>query len=691
MSQTNDSVSDKDVQTDSLFERQVLAQFEPGGALSGATDHFVTRPGQMAFARAVSRTIESRGTAVIEAGTGTGKTFAYMTPALISGCKVIVSTAGKSLQDQLFEKDIPAVKHVLKNNAKVALLKGRSNYLCLHRLDLTIAEGLLKTRTAVDDLATIKIFAQTTKDGDCTRIRGVPEDSAVWPAVTSTKENCLAKRCRYYDKCFVNKARQQAKDADIVVVNHHLFLSAMADDTPGIPEDVRLLPSADVVIFDEAHKLPEIASNFFGAELSTWSIRNVVREMKVVLMSKLKSYQPKNRTWDELTDAVLHLVDDFVLSVDQAGVLEGDSRNILEVADLSECVKRLEALRVALKELLGAVEGLTEENEDIAQHMEVADAISADLALWVAWLGKGAELIENEAPVVRWISRSRNDVRLNETPLNIADSFAKMRDNHDSSAWIFTSATIATDKADFSHFVNQMGLADASTYAWASPFDYPRQAMLYVPQNMPNPKGCDRDEYIRALIRESWPVIDLLAGRTFILCTSYQAMNMASEELRDFIDANDRDYTVFVQGEDSRQHLLDKFRTTPNSILIATMSFWEGIDIKGERLSLVVIDKLPFAPQGDPVLSARCKWIEKQGKNSFQTYQIPLAAIALKQGAGRLIRSENDRGILIVGDTRIIPNASSYGARFLNSLPDYVRTRKLQRVLDFWRYPDRES
>lgn len=680
-----------DSHTASLFERQVVAQFEEGGALANATDNFVSRPGQMSFARAVSRAIESRGVAVIEAGTGTGKTFAYMTPALISGCKVIVSTAGKSLQDQLYTKDIPAVKGVLKNNAKVALLKGRSNYLCLHRLDMTIAEGLLKSRSAVDDLATIRIFSQTTKDGDCTTIRGVPEDSSVWPAVTSTKENCLAKRCRYYDNCFVNKARQAAKDADIVVVNHHLFLSAMADDTPEVPEDVRLLPSADVVIFDEAHKLPEIASNFFGSELSTWSIRNVVREMKVVLLAKLKSYQLKSRTWDDLTDTVLHHVDDFVLSVDEAGVLEGDNKNILEVDDLSVAAKRLEGVRSSLKDLLTAVGELTEENEDLAQHTEVAEAIGADLALWVAWLSKGRQLVENEAPVVRWISRGRNDVRLNETPLNIADSFAKMRENHSNSAWIFTSATIATGKADFSHFVNQMGLLEADTYAWSSPFDYPRQAMLYVPQNMPNPKGCDRDEYIRALVRESWPVIDLLAGRTFILCTSYQAMDLAAQELEDYIDTNDRDYTVFVQGQDSRQHLLDKFRTTPNSILIATMSFWEGIDIKGERLSLVIIDKLPFAPQGDPVLSARCKWIEKQGKNPFQTYQIPLAAIALKQGAGRLIRSENDRGILIVGDTRIIPNETRYGKHFLDSLPDYVRTRQLQRVLDFWRYPDKAT
>ncbi len=677
-----------------LFEKSVLAQFELGGALSRATENFVSRPGQIGFAQAVSRAIEGCGTVVVEAGTGTGKTFAYMTPALISGRKVIVSTAGKALQDQLFTKDIPAVKSVLRSNAKIALLKGRGNYLCRHRLETTITEGLLKTKSAVDDLHVIRLFSKRTQDGDCTSVVGVSEDSSIWPMVTSTKENCLAKRCRYYEDCFVNKARQAAKEADVVVVNHHLFLSAMADDSEDVPEDVKLLPSADVVIFDEAHKLPEIASNFFGTELSTWSIRNVVREIEAVLLAKYKSYQSDNQTWVDMTSAVLHFVDDFVLGVDEAGVLEGDSKNILEVSDLTTPAQRLEGVRTTLSELMRHCEPFVEENEDLAHHAEVAQAICDDLALWVMWLSQSHLGLKDADDKVRWIARTRTEVRLNETPLDIATSFAKMRESHASSAWVFTSATLSTGKEDFSHFLNQMGLPDAQTYVWTSPFEYAQQAMLYVPVGMPSPKGCGRDEYIQALIRESWPVIDLLAGRTFILCTSYQAMELAAEELEGYIDANDRDYTVLVQGQDSRQHLLEKFRTTPNSILIATMSFWEGIDIKGEKLSLVIIDKLPFAPQGDPVLAARCRWIEKSGQNPFQTYQIPLAAIALKQGAGRLIRSENDRGILIVGDNRIIPNPTmrgGYGEKFLSSLPDYVRTRKLQRVLDFWRYPDKSS
>lgn len=709
---------------DSAFVAAVKRQFLPGGTLSRATDGFVSRPGQVAFAESVARAIETHDTLVVEAGTGTGKTFAYLTPALMSDCRVIVSTAGKSLQDQLFGKDIPAVKRVLLNNADVALLKGRSNYLCKYRMDHA---EFLPSPAAVQDLAAVKRFAQTTRTGDRNEIRGVAENSVIWPYVTSTNENCLGRRCPNAEECFVTRARNRARAAKIVVVNHHLFLSAVAaaaasDDTreaieplqpelvtgeelPALSDDAGdlighvdsdegLLPHADVVIFDEAHKIPEIALSFFGEELATFAIKSVVEEMRGVLLSKFASYAPKESSWVAVCDVVTHALQDMMLALDIAGLAPETNVNLKDFTGdaLKDAAAALEKALEGLTNLLKLCEPFLAANDDIAKHVETAAALVPLVSDWIERL-KAPEAARGsgKTPSVFWLERRRNEMRFVETPLSIADKFARLRAARSDAAWIFTSATIATENGNFSHFLSELGLAGATTHAWASPFAYEHQAMLYVPQNMPNPRSVERDVFIEALVRESWPVIDMLAGRTFFLCTSYRAMEHAAEVLRQTIIDNDRDYTVLVQNEDSRQHLIDTFRKKPNTILVATMSFWEGIDIKGEKLSLVVIDKLPFAAQGDPVLTARCKWIEEQGKNPFVEHQVPTAVIALKQGAGRLIRSELDRGILIVGDTRIIPGANAYARRFLLSLPPYVRTRRLERVLDFWRYPERAS
>lgn len=709
---------------DSAFVAAVKRQFLPGGTLSRATDGFVSRPGQVAFAESVARAIETHDTLVVEAGTGTGKTFAYLTPALMSDCRVIVSTAGKSLQDQLFGKDIPAVKRVLLNNADVALLKGRSNYLCKYRMDHA---EFLPSPAAVQDLAAVKRFAQTTRTGDRNEIRGVAENSVIWPYVTSTNENCLGRRCPNAEECFVTRARNRARAAKIVVVNHHLFLSAVAaaaasDDTreaieplqpelvtgeelPALSDDAGdlighvdsdegLLPHADVVIFDEAHKIPEIALSFFGEELATFAIKSVVEEMRGVLLSKFASYAPKESSWVAVCDVVTHALQDMMLALDIAGLAPETNVNLKDFTGdaLKDAAAALEKALEGLTNLLKLCEPFLAANDDIAKHVETAGGLMPLISEWLERLKAPEEAKgSGTTPSVFWLERRRNEMRFVETPLTIADKFARLRAARSDAAWIFTSATIATENGNFSHFLSELGLTGATTHAWASPFAYEHQAMLYVPQNMPNPRSVERDVFIEALVRESWPVIDMLAGRTFFLCTSYRAMEHAAEVLRQTIIDNDRDYTVLVQNEDSRQHLIDTFRKKPNTILVATMSFWEGIDIKGEKLSLVVIDKLPFAAQGDPVLTARCKWIEEQGKNPFVEHQVPTAVIALKQGAGRLIRSELDRGILIVGDTRIIPGANAYARRFLLSLPPYVRTRRLERVLDFWRYPERAS
>lgn len=678
---------------DSDFVRAVGAQFADGGALTHATEGYVSRPGQIAFACEVARAIERRGTLVAEAGTGTGKTFAYLTPALLSQQRTIVSTAGKSLQDQLFDKDIPALENALGLHIDAALLKGRSNYLCKHRLRQMQEPGaILSSPQAVQDLAVVSHFAQLTRDGDRTCVQGVAEDSPVWPAVTSTKDNCLGAKCDFYGDCFVMRARARARQADLVVVNHHLYLSAMADMDEDVPDEARLLPAADVVIFDEAHKLPEIASNFFGTELSTYAIREVVREVRAILLAKFKSYaQDGGAQWEVLTSAINNALSRLLLDVDMLGLLEGDNLNIMEIKDLANLTDALKHLASSIEALIDAIEPLMEMNDDLAQHREVLYAQHSELERWVYIVAAPDKVDSSDAPMVRWIARTRAEAQLHETPLLIAQYFGNMREQQSSSAWIFTSATIATEGNNFSHFVEEMGLQQAQTCAWPSPFDYASQAMLYVPERMPSPKSCERAHYIACLMAESWPVIDLLAGRTFVLCTSYEAMQTACETLQSYIEENERDYTVLVQGEDSRAHILQKFRRTPHAILIATMSFWEGIDIKGEQLSLVIIDKLPFAPQNDPVLAARCRWLQQQGINPFTAYQVPLAAIALKQGAGRLIRSETDRGILIVGDERLIPGVTGYGVRLLKSLPAYVRTRKLERVMNFWRFPDQAS
>ena len=676
-------------QSQSDFILEVAGCFEPGGALSKATVDFVSRDSQRAFAITVAEAIESTGTVVVEAGTGTGKTFAYLTPALLSGVKVIVSTAGKPLQDQLFSKDLPAVERALGSHAEVALLKGRSNYVCKHRLASCVRDGLLPTPQSVNDLRLIRIFAQTSTTGDKSEIEGVAEDAPIWPLVTSTRDNCIGSKCSYASECFVNRARALAKQADVVVVNHHLYLSAVAVSQEAVGEDADMLPQAGLVVFDEAHKLPEIASDFFGSEFSTYSLKEVAKEIKRVTMSRHKRFAPPDTSWDALCDAVVHALLDFILDLDALGVHEGDNAMVSSVENIATMVPKVERVVGAAKALAEPIRPLSEDDADLGALLGSLEAMAADLMLWRQVFAAPLQVRKdsNGVPSVCWISRSINEAKLHETPIRFAQNFARIRDDQPSTAWVFASATLATEGNDFSHFLSEMGLQDALTFSWPSPFDFSEQAMLYVPQNMPSARSNDREIYIESLIRESWPIIDMLEGRTFVLCTSYRAMRHAGEILRAYVENNGRDYAVYVQGEDTRTQLLKNFRNRGRSILVATMGFWEGIDIKGDALSLVIIDKLPFAPQNDPVMEARCRWIEEQGGNAFQDHQIPLAAIALKQGTGRLIRSESDRGILIIGDERVIPNRSRYGARFLNSLPPYSRTRHLKRVIDFWCNP----
>jgi putative ATP-dependent helicase len=670
------------------YEERVRAAFAPDGALARATSGFVSRPAQIEFALAVADTLKNRGKLLAEAGTGTGKTFAYLTPALIASCRVIVSTAGKSLQEQLCRKDIPILMRACGLPANVALLKGRSNYLCRHRIaQCERGEIMLASRSAVEDFRRIRIFLDKTKTGDVNEIAGVAEDSVVWPSVTSTAGNCLGKHCKFARECFVTRARLRAQKANVIVVNHHLFLSAAAMELEGGQDD-GMLPRVDAVIFDEAHKLPEIATNYFGSELSTAAVREIVESLRGVLMSKFKSASPKDASWDDITQAVKKALYDFVLALEGAGVLDGDSRNIETLHEMQAPTQYLENAAALLEVLLQTADPFREMSEDLSAYLESGAAVLEDLKQWVIWLkSAGMPMPPSEKPLVRWLSRTRSEARLTVTPLDIAEPFARMMALRKETAWVFTSATMAVGEGEFGHFTKALGITGAAEHAWHSPFDYGNQAMLYVPPDMPNLKtGVSRDEFTDALIDSVWPVVDMVQGRAFVLCTSYRGMERAAEQLRERIAANGRDYTVLVQREEAKEKLLDKFRTEPHPILVATMSFWEGIDIKGDQLSLVVIDKLPFPNRDDPVFDARCKWLDARGESSFHVLSVPAAAIALKQGTGRLIRSEADRGILIIGDVRMV--RSGYGQKIWQSLPPYTKTMRIDRVIRFWKDPE---
>lgn len=674
------------------FVREVERCFESGGAFSRVTDHFAVREGQKQFAKTVAMAINRQSTEVVEAGTGTGKTFAYLTPALLAGCKVIVSTAGKPLQDQLYKKDLPLVQEALGIHVDAALLKGRANYICLHRLANTEREGVLPSPQSVKSLRIIKIFAHEDVTGDKTAIRGVPEDDPIWPYVTSTPDNCVGmKKCEYAGDCFVAKAREAAKAADVVIVNHHLFLSAMAlkDEDP----DAVMLPDAGLVIFDEAHKVPEIASNFFGSELSTYALKENAREIRRRTLSKHKTAAPRGTDWDKITQAVIHILMDLGLFLGEIGLQEGDSKMLKAIPKITGAADYFVDLSGALSRMKDAIEPLIENDEDLGACFQVCEGQIAQVNQWAEALKdvQIAPVTESGIPVVRWVSRSQTEARFNETPISVADDLAKLRQSQSAAAWVFTSATLATGKEDFSHFLKDVGLLDvAQTHTWGSPFDYANQAILYVPNEMPDPAKTEKEDYIDCLIRECWPVIDSVGGRTFVLCTSYKGMERAAADLRRYVSENNRDYAVYMQNEDTRSHLLEQFRLHGHAILVGSMSFWEGIDIKGELLSVVIIDKLPFSPVGDPVQDARSEWIRQNKGNPFMDNLVPMAAIALKQGTGRLIRSEKDRGILVIGDTRVLPYSAGgtrYGSYFLDSLPPYTKTRKLERVLQFWKDP----
>ncbi len=632
--------------------------FADSGPLASAIPGYRLRPQQVEMGQAVEQAIEKRGVLIAEAGTGTGKTFAYLVPALAKGGKVIISTGTKTLQDQLFSRDIPMVRNALQAPVTVALLKGRANYVCHYHLERAKNDGRFLDRDDVVYLARIESYARTSKTGDRSGLAEVPEDATVWPQVTSTRENCLGGDCPNYKQCFVMEARKQAMEADVVVVNHHLFFADVVLRDEGVAE---LLPACNTVIFDEAHQLPETASLFFGETVSTHQLIELGRDTRMEAATSAKDNPALPDAASQLEKAArdlrLQVRDDIGRQPYAQAAANRDFTDALNVA-----VARLTELAGVLKSQADRSEGL---RNCWMRGMEMLDR-----------LGRWQE--EEDRERVRWVEVFAQSVHLNATPLSIADIFHRQISGHPR-AWIFTSATLSVG-GDFSHYQREMGLDEAATAFWESPFDYQNQALLYVPEKLPEPNS---EGYTRAVVDAALPVIEAAEGRTFFLFTSLRAMREARELMETGMKRMGMEYPLLMQGEGSRTELLGRFRKLGNAVLLGSASFWEGVDVKGEALSLVIIDRLPFAPPDDPVLAARIEKMNSEGRNAFMEYQVPQAVITLKQGSGRLIRDENDRGVLMICDPRLI--SKHYGQRIWRSLPPMKRTRDLGEVRDFYK------
>jgi ATP-dependent DNA helicase DinG len=649
-----------------VHDADIEQLFGANGPLGQAVGGFRPRQSQTEMAKAIATAIAEQKALIAEAGTGTGKTFAYLVPALLWGGKVIVSTGTKNLQDQLYLRDIPTVRKALNAPVSVALLKGRANYVCHFHLERTLQNGRLTSRDDVGYLREISRFMKTTTTGDKAELSKVPENALIWNLVTSTRDTCLGAECQYYQDCFVMKARKEAQQADVVVVNHHLFFADVALKDSGVAE---LLPSANTIIFDEAHQLPETATLFFGDTVSTSHVLELCRDV----LAEGLSHARDGADWAKVVAPVERAARDLRLAFPQDVVRLA----VNQIAPSSVFFPALDKLKEELQQMTAVLEKQAERAETLEQCRVRAIELGARLASWNAAQDGKAGNPEEAQERVQWVEGFSSSLQLHQTPLSIAPIFSKQREGVPR-AWIFTSATLAV-KNDFNHYSAQMGLFNELAQTWPSPFEYEQQALLYVPTNLPQPNSF---EYTDAVIDAALPVIEAAGGRAFLLCTTIRAVNRAAERLREEFERRKLPFPLLVQGEAGRTELLDRFRAAGNAVLIGSQSFWEGVDVRGDALSLVIIDKLPFSPPDDPVLAARVEALEKKGLNGFVHHQLPEAIINLKQGAGRLIRDETDRGVLMICDPRLI--SKPYGKRIWQSLPPFKRTRELDVVKAFF-------
>lgn len=663
------------------FQQAIDSAFAENGPLCKKIEGFKRRESQLQFAHAVAEAIDSRSTAVVEAGTGTGKTFAYLVPAILSRSKTIVSTASKTLQDQLFNKDVGRICSALSIDADVAVLKGRSNYICKERLDQLVDRGLLPEADSYKRLKKIIDFAKLSVSGDKNDISGIPEKDPLWPWVTSTKDNCLGKsKCPHYDDCFLNRARARAKEADVVIVNHHLFMAdlSLKDDTMA-----ELLPEADLIIIDEAHKLPDIGIDYFSDFFSLWELQDFSEEGRLIG----KAHAPGVVRWDDIFLEVKKAALNLHQTIHRG--LGVDIESEIEIASIEGFVEAIKEPFAKLSDSVSAVlaafksvQGANDESDLFADR--AADLVKRIQDWQVTLSNPAAVKTIGGIPSVLWLKLTEQNVIFSNTPLSLAQPFAKAREKMNN-AWVLTSATISTRKddstADFSYFLNELGLkSDTPTYTWASPFNFGYQARFYLPKNLP---GVFDPDFAHELVEATWPLLQKTQGRAFFLCTSFRSLEAIANELRMKMGAN---FTLCVQGEAPKSELLERFKSMPNAVLVGSMSFWEGVDMKGDALQLVVIDKMPFAQFDTPVARAKKEWFADQGKNPFMCYQLPEMITTLRQGVGRLIRSEKDFGVIVFGDNRLLEKR--YGRLVLESLPPMIRTQEFARVYSFLDNPD---
>jgi ATP-dependent DNA helicase DinG len=626
--------------------------FSGDGALSKVIPGYQPRSAQLEMAEAIAGAIKQKRHLIAEAGTGTGKTFAYLVPAILSGKKVIISTGTKNLQDQLFNKDLPVIRKAMKTPFIAALLKGRSNYLCTYRLQNALTSTLGFSKEDAVALAKIKTWSKRTKAGDISEMADVAESNPVWYQATSTLDNCLGQDCPDYADCFLFKARKKAQEADILVVNHHLLCADWSLRDGGFGE---LLPNAEVVIIDEAHQLADTASNFLGVSLGAKQLSDLAQDALMEYFKDATDIPALRTACEDLEHEVkdLRLAFGIELKRGEWQDIENSPKISGGIKVVKEQLQRLtdQLKRASVK--TKALESCFKRAEELVQRLNLI-------------------LDDRSGKWIRWYETHRKTFTLSLTPLDIAAEFRGFMQQHQA-AWIFTSATLSVANK-FDYFANNLGLAHAASESWGSPFDYPNQSLFYHPKGLPQPTD---PNFIPLIVDFALPVLQASKGRAFFLFTSHRALNQAAELLEKKIS-----YPLLIQGSRPKALLLEQFKEAGNAILLGTSSFWEGVDVRGDALSCVIIDKLPFASPGDPVLKARLEAMTQQGKNPFFEFQLPTAVIALRQGMGRLIRDVTDRGVLMVCDPRLLKR--SYGQLFLDSVPPMKRTRDIADVQAFF-------
>lgn len=632
--------------------RELESFFSGNGALSTVISAYQPRSAQLEMAKAIADAIEKKQYLIAEAGTGTGKTFAYLVPAILSGKKAIISTGTKNLQDQLFNKDLPVIRKAMKKPFFAALLKGRSNYLCTYRLQNALTSTLGFSKEDAVALAKINLWSKRTKAGDISEMSEVSETDPVWYLATSTLDNCLGQDCPDYADCFLVKARKKAQEADILIVNHHLLCADWSLRDSGFGE---LLPNAEVVVIDEAHQLADTASNFLGITVGAKQFNDLAQDAQVEYYKDATDIPALRTACEDLEHEIKDLRLAFGIELKR-----GEWREIENNPKISG---GLNAVKEQLQRLTDQLKLASVKTKALESCFKRAEELVQKLNLI---------LDDRSGKWIRWYETHRKTFTLSLTPMDIAAEFHGFMQQHQA-AWIFTSATLSVANK-FDYFANNLGLSHAASESWGSPFDYPNQSLFYHPKGLPQPND---PNFIPVIVDFALPVLQASKGRAFFLFTSHRALKEAAELLEKKIN-----YPLLIQGSRPKALLLDQFKEAGNAILLGTSSFWEGVDVRGEALSCVIIDKLPFASPGDPVLKARLEAMTQQGKNSFFEYQLPTAVIALRQGIGRLIRDVTDRGVLMVCDPRLLKR--SYGQMFLDSVPPMKRTRDIVDVQAFF-------